>query len=127
MDCHVKSETKCRVVIYGASLFMAVLEAALKEQPGIMIARVDPTLPNAPESVIALDPQVIVMDEETSSPLLDKNRTTLAKQEPESALIVLDLKHFVLEKQTQPCHPIQNVTEFVDLVRLGRACPMISI
>lgn len=127
MDCHAESEIKCRVVIYGASLFMAVLEAALQAQPGVTIARIDPTLPNASESVMALDPEVIVLDEETPSPFPDKCCSTLAKEEAESALMILDLKHFVLAKQSPPCHPIQDVAEFVDLVRMGRAYPMISI
>ncbi len=106
---------------------MAVLEAALKEQPGFAIARIDPAQPNAPEAVIALDPEVIVMDGVTHSPLSASSCPTLVAQWSERALIVLDLKRFVLEKQTQQYHPIQNVAELVDLIRLGRFCQMISI
>ncbi|HRW06753.1 MAG TPA: hypothetical protein P5121_16735 [Caldilineaceae bacterium] len=51
-----------RVVIYGASLILAAIEAGLKEWPNFTITHIDPNLPLAVEQIRVLQPQVVIVD-----------------------------------------------------------------
>ncbi|MCC6456114.1 MAG: hypothetical protein IT328_14260 [Caldilineaceae bacterium] len=104
---------------------MAVIEAALSKQPGYTIVRVDPTQHSTTESLVALDPHVVFMDDSTCPRLLENMWATLLRVAPQTTVIVLALKSFVLQRQPQPqptanVHPIQDIAELMDLIHLGR-------
>jgi DNA-binding NarL/FixJ family response regulator len=50
------------VVLYGSSLLMAGMEASLRHQPGLDVARIDATLPNVAQRLSALQPDVVIFD-----------------------------------------------------------------
>ena len=51
-----------RIVIYGASLLLAAIEAGLKEWPNLSVVRIDPHLPLADAQVQALQPHIVIVD-----------------------------------------------------------------
>jgi hypothetical protein len=50
------------IVIYGASLLLAAIEAGLKERPELSIVHIDPRLPLADAQLLALHPHLVIVD-----------------------------------------------------------------
>lgn len=50
------------IVIYGASLVLAAVEAGLREWPAFDVVHVNPAMPLAIEQVKAVKPQVVIVD-----------------------------------------------------------------
>jgi hypothetical protein len=109
-----------QVILYGASLFMAALEAALKEQAGLSILRIDPAQAGALPSPLFHRPQVVCIEQAT--PRDEEGAASSAKPPDNSALsetaiVVLSLQSFVEAKQNR--HPVQDVNELIDLLNIG--------
>lgn len=51
-----------RIVIYGVSLVLAAVEAALKPWTNFSVVRVDPTTPQADAQVQLLQPHIVIVD-----------------------------------------------------------------
>ena len=51
-----------RIVVYGMSLLLAVVEAALKRQPSLSLTRIDPASPQAAVMLQALQPHIVLVD-----------------------------------------------------------------
>jgi hypothetical protein len=50
------------VVLYGNSLFIAGVEASLRDRLGLDVVRINATLPDAGQRLIALCPDVLILD-----------------------------------------------------------------
>jgi len=66
------------VALYGNSLFIAGVEASLRDRPGLDVVRIDATLPDAGQQLNALCPDVVILDlavphSEFAIPLLKKH------------------------------------------------------
>ncbi len=51
-----------RIVICGESIFLMAIEARLADVPGIDVARLDPHLPTVADRIVALEPDVVVIE-----------------------------------------------------------------
>lgn len=51
-----------RVLIYGVSLMLAVIEASLRELPNFTLLHVDPSVPSADEEVCRFHPHIVITD-----------------------------------------------------------------
>ena len=60
MGCWLEEQRT--VVLYGNSLFIAGVEASLRDRAGLDVVRVDATLPNARQRLTALRPDVVILD-----------------------------------------------------------------
>jgi hypothetical protein len=58
----VDVETKTVTALYGNSLFIAGVEASLQHRSELTVARIDASLPDAADCLVALNPDVVVMD-----------------------------------------------------------------
>ena len=104
---------ECRVVVYGASLFMAVIEAVLKNQPGFNVIRIDPAQPNAPQCLSAFHPEVVFVDDM-------RGTLTLAGNRPQIWVSVGASISPMMAVRVQRQHPIHNIDDLTKLVRLSR-------
>ncbi len=50
------------LVLYGSSLFIVGLETCLKDYTELEVVRIQPTLPNSAQRLLALRPDVIIFD-----------------------------------------------------------------
>jgi len=81
-------EERRTVVLYGKSLFIAGVEASLKDRPGLEVVRIAPSFPNAGQRLSAIRPDAIILDlaahhSEFTLPFLKKH--------PDLPLIGLDV------------------------------------
>jgi len=106
------------VVLYGNSLFIAGVEASLKDQPDWKVMRVDTALDNARERLRLLHPDVVIFDmntpheqfvlsflrEHPGLPLLGlgltSNTVVVFSSQPYKVLTVADLTR-VIQSQTE--------------------------
>ncbi len=51
-----------RIVICGESIFLMAIEASLVDVPGIDVVRLDPHLPAVADRIVALEPDVVVIE-----------------------------------------------------------------
>jgi hypothetical protein len=77
-----------KVVLYGNSLFMAGVEAGLKNRDGIEVIHIDASLPDAGQQLDALRPAAVVFD--LASPPL-RFGLPFVKEHPGLPLIGLDV------------------------------------
>ena len=55
-----------RVVIYGQSIFLMAIEASLANRPELEVIRLDCCLPEATERIMALTPNLVVIEQNNS-------------------------------------------------------------
>ncbi len=51
-----------RIVICGESIFLMAIEASLVDVPGIDVVRLDPHFPAVADRIVALEPDVVVIE-----------------------------------------------------------------
>lgn len=118
----MKQEVARRVVIYGASLYMAIVEAALKDHPHLSLIRVDPAEPEARQHLSLLYPDVILVDETTSTlmasaafPASPNNEGNAGRARVILLLPASPIVAVLFEQQ----YEIQNIQELTELIWLG--------
>jgi hypothetical protein len=110
---------ECRVVVYGTSLFMAVIETVLKDQPGFRVIRIDPAQVDASLSLDALDAEVVLLDDTTCTSVIATNSLAFTAARPTTWLSIPASANPVVAVLIQR-HSIRNVDELVELVRLSQ-------
>jgi hypothetical protein len=78
-----------KVVFYGNSLFMAGVEASLKNQDGLEVIHIDASLPGAEQQLDTLHPAAVVFD--LASPPITRFGFPFVKEHPGVPLIGLDV------------------------------------
>lgn len=99
------------VVIYGASLVLAAIEAGLKGLPEFNVIRVNPQLPIAIEQVHALQPQVIIVDGRYDYSAFCPSTILRVDRNANNQSAVINDKHY----------PIGDLTELVEVIMQFKA------
>lgn len=69
------------VLLYGSSLFMAVVEASLQGQPDLAVIRVNPACQASRQQLHALAPRVVIVESDHDDLTTSCDFATLATQE----------------------------------------------
>lgn len=109
---------ECRVVIYGTSLFMAVIETVLKNQPGFSVIRIDPTQTAVSTALEAVDAEVVFIDGTSGTSVIAPDSLAFTRARAYTWLSVPASANPVVAVLIQR-HHIRNVDELVELVKLS--------
>jgi hypothetical protein len=110
---------------------MTALKAAVQEQPGFTVLHSDPAQEDTQQSLLALQPEVIFIEEAAQTALgitqcCASERQPQARTGQETTIITVSLQSFVGERQPQQenqnptQYPIHTINELIDLLRFGR-------
>jgi hypothetical protein len=97
---------RTQVVIYGASLLLAAIEAGLQGVPHFLVTRIDPQLPAADAQVRALRPHVVIVDDGRSRATFCSQHVLLVDRNANNHAALLNQQTF----------PIGQLTELVALI-----------
>lgn len=100
----------CRVALCGQSVFLIAIEAGLAALPGVEVTRFNPHLPAAAERIMALKPDLVMMEQD--------------KGDSDLALVLLNGGLPLVELDTQHQQAILltgnvfSISDTADLIRL---------
>ncbi|MBI3943796.1 MAG: hypothetical protein HY326_12340 [Chloroflexi bacterium] len=107
------------VVFFGKSLFVAGVEASLRNRPGLNMTRVDVPIPDAENSLTTLHPDVIIFDNSDDKLATLLGMTRLFKENPGVLVIGLDLNGNEVMVVTRQQRLAMNVEDVVEAIRQG--------
>lgn len=114
-------EKQRRVALYGSSLFIAGLEASLKDKPGLDVVRIEAPLLYVAERVKALRPDVVIFDINTVNP---DHALPLLREHPGLALIGLDVNsNKVIVFSSQPYQTL-TADDLVQVIQMSGGARM---
>ncbi|MEZ4617291.1 MAG: hypothetical protein R2867_17520 [Caldilineaceae bacterium] len=96
-----------RVVIYGASLVLAVIEAGLKNWPDLMVVRIDPSTPMADAQVLAIQPHIVIVDGQTDCTVVCPTTVLHVDRAANNHAAILN----------NQLYPIRHISELVDVIQ----------
>jgi ABC-type Fe3+-hydroxamate transport system substrate-binding protein len=101
----------CRIALCGQSLFLTAIEAGLATLPGIEVTRFHPHLPGAAERIMALKPDLVMMEQ-------DKGDSDLALVLLNGGLplVELDTQHQQAMLLTGNSFSISDTTDLIRLI-----------
>jgi hypothetical protein len=110
-------DTRRTVILYGASLFMAGMEACLRGQPGLDIVRIDAEVPADRRRLAALQPDALIFDWGDASLGGLPGVTQLLRDIPDVLVIGLDLTSQAVTLLSGHQRVVTRVEDVADAIR----------
>jgi hypothetical protein len=107
-----------KVVLYGSSLFVAGVEACLCGQPGLVVTRIDPTLPDDIRRLPALRPDAIIFDYGDADVAAPPGIAQLLRDIPDVLVIGLDLSSQAVTLLSGHQQVVTRVEDVADAIRM---------
>ena len=107
------------VVLYGASLFVAGVEASLRDRPGLDVVRIDAALPDAGRRLKSLRPDVIIFDSGDARLVALPDMTQLLRDNPGVLVIGLDLTNNEVTVVSSQQRSATKVEDLVEAIQMG--------
>jgi hypothetical protein len=105
------------VVVYGGSLSMMALEAALKDSPGFRVVRLDVGQPDFVQALQALQPDVIIGNVAAINPHVSSHCLQLALHGEKIVLIKHDAHDFSgVDEAQQQLSLVRTVEELIEFL-----------
>jgi len=115
----VKVDKQRIAVLYGNSLFIASLEACLRDREELAVVRIDVTLSDAMEHLAALCPDVVICDLDASEA---EFVTSFLREHPGLPLLGLTDNHVVvLSSQQYMALTASDLTHVIQGIKQGTA------
>jgi hypothetical protein len=117
----VKVDKQRIAALYGNSLFIASLEACLRDRKELAVVRIDVTLPDAMERLAALCPDVVICDLDASHAQFV---TSFLREHPGLPLLGLGLADnnvVVLSSQQYTALTANDLTQVIQGIKQGTA------
>jgi DNA-binding NarL/FixJ family response regulator len=114
-------DTRRTVVLYGASLFIAGMEACLRNRPGLDVVRVNAEVPGERRRLAALQPDAIIFDWDDASLGGLPGITQLLRDSPGVRIIGLDLTSNAVTILSGQQQLVTRVEDVADAIRAGTA------
>ena len=89
-----------RVVVYGSSVMLAVLEAALRASPLLAVIRVDPNAGHAANLLQHFRPQIVIVDGNQPAPAIGPTRLLRIDQNANNQFALLNRQSYAIQQFT---------------------------
>jgi ABC-type Fe3+-hydroxamate transport system substrate-binding protein len=101
----------CRIALCGQSVFLTAIEAGLVTLPGVEVTRFNPHLPEAAERIMALKPDLVMMEQDKADSAL-----ALVLLNGGLPLVELDTQHHQARLFTGNTFSISDTTDLIRLI-----------